>query len=142
MARTYWRWGQDVAQEKQERAAYRHARLLLARGTDPNSVGSLASREYPLQPAMAPVLHVACLYDQPKIVQALLEAGADINAKDSLGRTPLHMLFERSLSKSRHRDILCDILLADPRVKIDERDNSGCTALSAAANCRSIHQSL
>ncbi|KOS39560.1 hypothetical protein ACN38_g9596 [Penicillium nordicum] len=138
LANAYRRWGQDVTQEGQERAAYRHVKLLLARGADPNSVVSMASGGYLQPPGMAPVLHVACRYDQPKIVQALLEAGADINAKDVLGRTPLHMLFERrSLSKSSHRDILCDILLADPRVKVDERDNIGWTPLRTAGNCSS-----
>lgn len=77
----------------------------------------------------------ACLYYQPKIMQALLEVGAGLNAKDARGR-PLHMLFERSLSKSSYRGILFDILLADPRVKIDERDNDGFTSLYAAAICR------
>ncbi|KAJ5209749.1 hypothetical protein N7449_004128 [Penicillium cf. viridicatum] len=69
--------------------------------------------------------------------QALLEVGAGLNAKDARGGTPLHMLFERSLSKSSYRGILFDILLADPRVKIDERDNDGCTPLYAAATCGS-----
>ncbi|CRL21491.1 Cyclin-like F-box [Penicillium camemberti] len=136
----YWGWGQYVAQEKQERAeteerAYRYVKLLLAHGADPNSMGLLGSPPE-IASEMVPVLHVACLYDHPKIMQVLLEAGADLNAKDARGRTPLHMLFKSSLSKSSYHGIPFDILLADPTVKIDERDNYGCTPLHAAATCR------
>ncbi|OQE44386.1 hypothetical protein PENCOP_c002G03689 [Penicillium coprophilum] len=84
---------------------------------------------------MNSMLHSACLYYQPRIAQALLEAGADPNTKDARGCTPLHMLFKRYNFKSSDRDTLFDVLLADPRVEIDERDNDGCTPLGIAASC-------
>lgn len=36
------------------------------------------------------VLHLACLTSDPVMVDLLLQHGADINACDSRGRTPLH----------------------------------------------------
>jgi ankyrin repeat protein len=36
-------------------------------------------------------LHYAALSGQPKIVEALLEASADVNCSDADGRTPLHL---------------------------------------------------
>lgn len=111
---------------KQEKAC-RDVQLLLDHGADPNSVGSLAT--------MDSMLHVACLHFQPQIVKALLKAGAHPNAKDARGRTPLFMLFEECWPNVHQNEYLLDMFLADPRVKIDEPDNDGCTPLGAAASC-------
>lgn len=111
---------------KQEKAC-RDVQLLLDHGADPNSVGSLAT--------MDSMLHVACLHFQPQIVKALLKAGAHPNAKDARGRTPLFMLFEECWPNVHQNEYLLDMFLADPRVKIDEPDNDGCTPLGAAVSC-------
>jgi ankyrin repeat protein len=103
----------------------RHVKLLLDHGADPNCAGSF--------PDMWSPLHLACFYYQPDIMQVLLNVGADPNAKDVHGCTPLHMLFSESSVRAVNRSILLDILLADRRVKIDERDDDGCTPLHAAA---------
>ena len=45
------------------------------------------------------------------------------------------MLFEQQWFNVTNNDYLLDMLLADPRVKIDEPDDDGCTPLGAAASC-------
>jgi ankyrin repeat protein len=105
--------------------ADRKVKLLLAHGADTGCLTSLPEKDS--------MMHLACLYYQPRIVQTLLEAGADPNLRDARNRTPIHRLFERDELKSRDRDHLLGILLADPRVRIDERDGDGRTPLSLAA---------
>ncbi|OQE04904.1 hypothetical protein PENVUL_c029G02307 [Penicillium vulpinum] len=125
----YPSWDLENTQKQQARA-YRHVKLLLAYGADPNSVGSLS--------VMDSMLHLACLHYQPKIGQALLQAGADPSAKDAHGRTPLGMVFVGCQFKSSNPDTtLLEFLLADPRIKLDERDNYGCTPLGIAMGCNS-----
>ncbi len=50
---------------------------LLARGANPNH-----PKHYPL--------HSACKYGYLEIVKALVEAGADTERRDNLGRSPVH----------------------------------------------------
>ena len=39
-------------------------------------------------------LHVSSLYGHAKVAQRLLELGADINARNDRGRTPLQVVFD------------------------------------------------
>jgi ankyrin repeat protein len=66
-------------------------------------------------------------------MQVLLNVSADPNAKDVYGCTPFNMIFEEISVSAVGRSILLDVLLADRRVKIDERNDDGCTPLHAAA---------
>jgi ankyrin repeat protein len=56
--------------------------LLLARGADPN----LAARN----PMKVRAIHAAAASGSLSIVRALIEAGADVNAPQEKGFTPLH----------------------------------------------------
>ncbi|KAJ5575688.1 hypothetical protein N7535_002614 [Penicillium sp. DV-2018c] len=104
---------------------YREVKVLLAHGAGTGCLASLPDKDS--------MLHLACLYSTPKIVQALLEAGADPNLRDGRNRMPIHRLLERSERRSRDGDNLLDILLADPNIRIDERDGNGRTPLHLAA---------
>ncbi|UCC82144.1 MAG: ankyrin repeat domain-containing protein [Gemmatimonadota bacterium] len=44
------------------------------------------------------VMHRACHYDRPDMVELLLEAGADIGVQNQWGRTPLHVAARRGCS--------------------------------------------
>ncbi|KAJ5142567.1 uncharacterized protein N7515_001354, partial [Penicillium bovifimosum] len=115
---------------------YREVKILLAYGADTGCLTSLPDKDS--------MLHLACLYYQPKIVQELLEKAADPNLRDAYNRTPIHRLFDRHELKSRDRDYLLDILLADPtkfvsrvvylpeRVDLNSQDNEGKTPLCHA----------
>ncbi|KAJ5135760.1 uncharacterized protein N7515_005038 [Penicillium bovifimosum] len=101
---------------------YREVEILLALGADTGCLASL--------PGNDSMLHLACLHHQTKIVQLLLDKGADPNLRDAQNRTPVHRLFDTHENKWREPDNLLDILLADPNVRIDERDGNGRTPLS------------
>jgi len=56
-------------------------------------------------------LHVACQYERPKATRYFLEAGADVNAKDSKGSTPLqHVLGSDSIVRSEYVETLLALL--------------------------------
>jgi ankyrin repeat protein len=46
-------------------------------------------------------LHWAAVTDQQKVVNDLIERGADVNAKDNEGKTPLHLYMGLGFSKER-----------------------------------------
>ncbi|KAJ5135793.1 uncharacterized protein N7515_005071 [Penicillium bovifimosum] len=88
---------------------FREVKVLLSHGADMGCLITIPDNDS--------MLHLACLYYQPKIVQILLEK----------------RLFDRHELKSNDRDNLLDILIQDPNVRIDERDSNGRTPLSLAA---------
>ncbi|KAK6507157.1 hypothetical protein TWF481_005605 [Arthrobotrys musiformis] len=81
--------------------------LLLAAGAEVNEVGHLGNT----------VLHKI---GEASFARLLLEAGADPNAANEAGQTPLHWC---------GRLEMLDVLLADPRIEIDRKDNRGRTPL-------------
>lgn len=57
-------------------------------------------------------LHAAVVSGVPKSVEKLIGHGADVNARDNKGNTPLHML--RMMKKSEESDDLPELLKVSP----------------------------
>ncbi|KAL3249339.1 hypothetical protein ABHI18_011651 [Aspergillus niger] len=57
-------------------------------------------------------LHKACLSSAPEVIKLLLDAGADTNCKDPVGRTPAHLVCYRGLEHYRALSPSKDALVA------------------------------
>jgi len=68
-----------------------------------------------------PAFHEVVIKDYKEIVKLFIENGADVNAKDSSGWTPLHFA----------RDIDIAILLIEKGADVNAKDESGSTPLHA-----------
>ncbi|MEX2272231.1 MAG: ankyrin repeat domain-containing protein [Vicinamibacterales bacterium] len=81
-------------------------RLLLDRGADPNQAAANAAK--------VTALHAAVSSNQPRIVEWLLEAGADVNARQQMDYTPL-----MGAAANARLDIMAMLLSrgADPTLK-------------------------
>lgn len=73
------------------------------------------------------MLHIATAYNSPKILTTLINQGADVNAKDSRGYTPLHYA-----SQKGHQKVLF-LLLHNQDNSINLRTNDQQTALILAS---------
>ena len=94
--------------------------LLLSRGADLNLNGT-ASNESGKQP-----IHIAAENNFPAVLDALLAARADVNARDSRGNTPLMLAAPKG-----NLNIVSDLLAH--HADVNAENQSGRTALSFAA---------
>ncbi|KAE9412292.1 hypothetical protein Angca_006290, partial [Angiostrongylus cantonensis] len=71
-------------------------------------------------------LHYACSKNRAVIAHMLIEAGANVNASDKYGATPLHR------AASQGHDRIVHLLLTQPGIRIDAKDSEGKTPLFVA----------
>lgn len=75
-------------------------------------------------------LHLCCQWGLTKVVQALIDHGANVNALDVNNKTPAHIAIE-----NQHDDII-NILLCHPGIDLKLRDKSGFTPFATALAIR------
>jgi ankyrin repeat protein len=75
-------------------------------------------------------LHLACTWGLERVVQALLEFGADVNAKDSEGKTPLQVAI-----MNQNANVI-SLLLSHPNLDLNTRDKYGSTPFATAMSIK------
>ncbi|MDP3267886.1 MAG: ankyrin repeat domain-containing protein [Legionella sp.] len=73
-------------------------------------------------------LHYAVEFSTPEMIDLLLKFGADVNASNNKGQTPLHK------AASRNNASIVTRLLEENKIDVDSRDNRGNTPLHYAAH--------
>jgi ankyrin repeat protein len=92
-------------------------------------------RVYTVGPDGKQPLHLAAGSNRPEVVKALLNAGADVNAKDRLGDTALH---EVATSSNVHASETARLLL-DAGANVKARNKQGKTPIDAAITSGNHH---
>lgn len=90
----------------------------------PNGEGGDEARD------KASPLHLCCQWGLTKVLQTLIDHGANVNAVDCDNKTPLHIAIE-----NQHSEIIT-ILLCHPAIDLKIRDKSGNTPFAAALTVR------
>ncbi|XP_047363247.1 rabankyrin-5 isoform X1 [Vespa velutina] len=75
-------------------------------------------------------LHLCCQWGLEQVVQTLIEHGADVNARDAEGKTPVHVAIQ-----NQHSQII-SLLLCHPNIDLNKRDKKGLTPFAAALTVR------
>ncbi|EFN77373.1 rabankyrin-5 [Harpegnathos saltator] len=76
-------------------------------------------------------LHLCCQWGLEQVVQTLIEHGADVNARDAEGKTPVHVAIQ-----NQHSQII-SLLLCHPNIDLNKRDKKGLTPFATALTVRS-----
>lgn len=75
-------------------------------------------------------LHLCCQWGLEQVVQTLIEHGADVNARDAEGKTPVHVAIQ-----NQHSQII-SLLLCHPNIDLNRRDRKGLTPFATALTVR------
>lgn len=75
-------------------------------------------------------LHLCCQWGLVRVLQTLIDHGANVNAVDCDNKSPLHVAIE-----NQHDEII-SILLCHPAIDLKIRDKSGSTAFATALTVR------
>lgn len=75
-------------------------------------------------------LHLCCQWGLTKVLQTLIDHGANVNSLDADNKTPLHIAIE-----NQHDEII-SILLCHPSIDLKIRDKTGNTPFAAALTIR------
>ncbi|XP_011309262.1 rabankyrin-5 [Fopius arisanus] len=71
-------------------------------------------------------LHLCCQWGLEQVVQTLVEHGANVNARDAEGKTPIHVAIQ-----NQHEQII-SLLLCHPSIDLSSRDKKGSSPFASA----------